>query len=148
MSDFNLACACCSITLVSATNSNIGSWRGVARSGGLSCGACGCQLRIPGAPEDAVCVGPPKVTSIDVATGPAAGGTAVTLSGHALDIGSLQVFFGETPGVNLRSVTDGSAVVDSPAHDAGVVDVSVRNQYGQRLAGGTLSAAFTYEAAP
>ena len=118
MSNFSLSCACCEVALIVATDSNLGSWRGVANGGGLVCQVCGCQLRIPGAAEDAISVGPPEITGIDVSSGSVVGGTVVTFTGHGFDLGNLRISFGDHSGVNIRSITNSNVVVDSPPSSA------------------------------
>lgn len=65
-----------------------------------------------------------SVTGLFPASGPPAGGTAVTIEGVNLDKGTPGVTFG---GVNATSVTvtNGRIVAVSPAHAAGTVDVVV-----------------------
>ena len=65
----------------------------------------------------------PTFTSLTPVVGPAAGGTAVTLTGTSLRAG-MQVPFGGVP-ATLVSVNPGgtSATVTTPAHAAGAVDV-------------------------
>jgi len=87
----------------------------------------------------------PRVTSMSVTSGPAAGGTSVTIAGAAFS-GATAVRFGAAPAarVTINSATSITAV--SPRAAAGTVDVTVTS------AGGTsaTSAAdqFTFVAAP
>jgi tripartite motif-containing protein 71 len=84
----------------------------------------------------------PVVTGISPASGPAAGGTAVTVSGSNLSSGS--VSFGSTPATS-SSCTASSCTASSPA-GSGTVNVTVTTT------GGTSATAsadqFTYQAAP
>jgi IPT/TIG domain/Galactose oxidase, central domain/Kelch motif len=84
----------------------------------------------------------PKVTKITPTTGPAAGGTTVTVTGSNLTAGTVK--FGSTPASNI-SCSAGSCSATSPA-GTGVVDVTVTT------AGGTspiiTADRFTYQAPP
>jgi hypothetical protein len=90
-------------------------------------------------------VPPPRVTSVSVTSGPAAGGTGVTVTGTGFT-GATAVTFGATPAPSFTVNGDTSITVVSPAASAGTVDVTVTT------AGGTSSASstdqFTFIAAP
>ncbi|MEU2968946.1 IPT/TIG domain-containing protein [Streptomyces ardesiacus] len=64
------------------------------------------------------------VTSITPATGPAAGGTTVTVKGTRL-AGVTAVNFGASPGTSLTRISDSELRVKSPAGEAGAVDIVV-----------------------
>jgi hypothetical protein len=87
----------------------------------------------------------PRVTSLSVTSGPAAGGTSVTITGAAFT-GATAVQFGTTPAtrVTVNSATSITAV--SPRASAGTIDVTVTS------AGGTSATnaadQFTFVAAP
>jgi len=68
----------------------------------------------------------PTATSISPSTGPAAGGTTVTITGTALS-GALAVSFGGVliPAAQFISASDTQIVVLSPAHRTGNAEVSV-----------------------
>jgi hypothetical protein len=66
----------------------------------------------------------PTVTELDPATGAAAGGTAIALTGTGLS-GAVAVLFDGVPGTALSVVSDGEVAVTSPAHSAATVDVVV-----------------------
>ena len=85
---------------------------------------------------------PPAVTAIGPSSGPAAGGTSVTVSGGGFAPGAT-VSFGTTPAgaVSVASATTITAM--APAGSAGSVDVVVTNADGQS---GRLSRAYTYVA--
>ncbi len=85
---------------------------------------------------------PPTVTSVNPASGPTAGGTAVVISGTNFLAGA-SVTFGGTPasGVAVGSANTITAV--SPPHAAGAVDVAVTNPDNQS---GLLPAGYTYQA--
>lgn len=148
--DFQITCPCCGDeVLVDVRNASLAAWQEVVANGQMvdcTCEGCGCAYN----PADAggsisqVDVSRPAIDSINVETGSVAGGTAVIITGHALDIGTLVVKFDGVQATNLRNNTGGSVTVDTPAHSAGVVDVSVENEHGQREEGGQLDDAFTY----
>jgi hypothetical protein len=82
---------------------------------------------------------PLRLTSVDPSTGPISGGTAVALTGTGFVTGAT-VTFGGTPAKDIK-VT--STKIDSvtPPHDAGKVDVEVRNPDGGTA---KMAAAFEY----
>jgi hypothetical protein len=73
----------------------------------------------------------PVVTSLDQASGPSAGGTAVTIHGQNFTgvAGQLQVFFGATA-ASVSVISDTVIVATAPAHSAGTIDVTVQTPYG------------------
>jgi hypothetical protein len=71
----------------------------------------------------------PTITSMDPATGPAAGGTWVTLSGSNLT-GVTAVMFGDMPATSFRVDGDHYVHAVAPAHAAGIVEVRVVNSNG------------------
>lgn len=72
---------------------------------------------------------PATVASIVPSTGPAAGGTVVTITGTNLD-GVADVKFGSTAGTNLKILTSGRLQVTTPAGTAGAVSVVVGDEAG------------------
>lgn len=74
------------------------------------------------------------------ATGDAAGGTEVTISGNYLD-GVTAVSFDGTPGTSLTVVSDREVKVTTPAHAAGAVNVVLTDDKGST----TVTNGFTYE---
>lgn len=82
---------------------------------------------------------PPKLSGISPATGPQAGGTAVTITGSNFNPGA-KVNFGGSAGT-VGVITKTSIAVTTPAHRAGAVDVEVVNpdNHSDILRGG-----FTY----
>ena len=86
----------------------------------------------------------PTLTALSSDVGPTGGGTTVTLTGSGLR-GGMDVRFGGTPAA-LDSVNPAgtSATVTTPAHAAGVVDVSVTTPGGSAA----LASSFTYVATP
>jgi hypothetical protein len=75
----------------------------------------------------------PTVTSVSPATGPAAGGTTVTITGTNLADAS-EVDFGGVP-ASFTVNGDGSITAVSPAGGAGAVDVTVTSDGGTSAAG-------------
>jgi hypothetical protein len=80
------------------------------------------------------------VTTVAPNTGPAAGGTALTLTGVGLT-GAIQVYLGGGLATNLVIVSDTSATVITPAATPGVVGVAV---FRPDRGGGYLEGGFTY----
>ena len=81
---------------------------------------------------------PPTLTLVAPNSGPAAGGTTVSLSGANFTAGSV-VTFGGVPGmITAQSAT--SITVTTPARAAGTVAVSVTTEFGTA----TFNNSFTY----
>src|SRR5439155_25949852 len=66
----------------------------------------------------------PAVDGVSPSFGSTAGGTSVTLTGCGFT-GATSVHFGAAAGTNVVVVSDTKITVTSPAHAAGVVDVTV-----------------------
>lgn len=79
---------------------------------------------------------PPTVASVSPATGLAAGGTAVTISGTNLT-GATGVTFGGTAATAVVVVNSSTITCTAPAHAAGTVDVVVTTPKGSSPTGGT-----------
>lgn len=86
----------------------------------------------------------PAVASVTPESGPAGGGTNVTITGTNF-AGGAGVTFGATAATNVVVVDATTITADTPAHTAGSVDVVVTNPDGQS---GALAGGFTYVAAP
>ncbi|MGW7090098.1 IPT/TIG domain-containing protein [Streptomyces sp. NPDC054871] len=82
---------------------------------------------------------PATIATISPATGPAAGGTVVTITGTNLD-GVADVKFGSTAGTNLKILSAGRLQVTTPAGAAGAVSVVVGDEAGAV----TKASGFTY----
>lgn len=82
---------------------------------------------------------PPRVDTLSPATGPAAGGTVVTIVGRFLS-GVTGVTFGGTAGTSLVLVNDNLLRVTTPAKSAGAYNVVVTNAGGPT----TKTNGFTY----
>jgi hypothetical protein len=84
----------------------------------------------------------PEITSISPGSGSAAGGTAVTISGHDFSGGS--VSFGGVPAASVTANSESQITAVSPhAHAVGPVDVSVTTTVGKTPA--VAADRFTYE---
>ncbi len=83
---------------------------------------------------------PTTVTSVSPTTGPAAGGTQVTIRGTGFRTGATVTFGGVA--ATIASVNDTSIRATALAHPTGTVDVVVTNSDG---ATATLPGAFTYQ---
>lgn len=81
----------------------------------------------------------PTIASITPATGPAAGGTVVTIRGTDLNMVTA-VTFGGTPGTAL-TVTATTAKVTAPAHAVGAVAVALSHDSGADV---TQAAGFSF----
>jgi hypothetical protein len=86
----------------------------------------------------------PTVGSVSPASGPVAGGTMVSISGSAFQMGAT-VTFGGAAATNVMVVSATQITATVPANPAGAVTVRVTNPDGQF---GTLANGYTYFAAP
>jgi IPT/TIG domain len=86
---------------------------------------------------------PPSITSISPTSGPATGGTVVTVTGVSLT-NATGVNFGGVPGTAFSVDSDTQVTVTTPPGSGGVVNVTVVTPDGDV----TLSSAFTYVLAP
>ena len=84
----------------------------------------------------------PTVTAISPATGPAGGGTPVTITGTGFLTGAT-VTFGGTSATGVTVVSATSITATAPAHAAGTVNIVVTNTDSLN---GTLSNGYTYTA--
>lgn len=82
----------------------------------------------------------PTLTAIDPATGPAAGGETVTITGDDLT-GTTGVTFGGVAATGVTVVDDNTVTAVTPAGVAGAVDVVVTDNVGSD----TLTGGYTYE---
>jgi hypothetical protein len=87
----------------------------------------------------------PLTSSLNLTSGPTAGGTQVTITGRNFSgaAGQLQVRFGATPASSLTIVSDTTLLVSTPAHAAGTVDVVVQTPYGTSTTSPAMR--FTYQ---
>jgi hypothetical protein len=86
----------------------------------------------------------PSVTGISPTSGPAAGGTAVTITGTGFVSGAT-ITIGGSAATGLAVVSSTSLTATTPAHAAGLVNVVLTNPDLQSATGTSL---FTYVAAP
>jgi len=86
----------------------------------------------------------PIVDSVSPSSGPAAGGTSVTISGTGFASGAT-VSFGGAAATNVNVVGSTTITAVTPAHASGGVNVVVTNPGGES---GTKSNGFTYSAVP
>ncbi|MSU59683.1 MAG: hypothetical protein EXS35_16210, partial [Pedosphaera sp.] len=89
-------------------------------------------------------IAPPLVTSVTPTNGPDAGGTLVTIAGSNF-VSGLTVTFGSSNAASVNFSNSTLITAVSPAHAAGVVDVTVQNPDSQTA---TATNAFTFEAPP
>ena len=89
---------------------------------------------------------PVTVTGVTPNTGPAAGGTPVTITGTNF-ISPVSVTFGGVAATNVVVVNSTTITATTPAHAAGAVDVVVTLQGICSGLSGTLPNGFTYQAA-
>jgi phosphatidylinositol-3-phosphatase len=72
----------------------------------------------------------PLISSVSPSSGPAAGGTTVTISGTGFGVGAT-VKFGTTAATNVNVVGSTTITATAPAHASGSVNVVVSNPGGQ-----------------
>jgi hypothetical protein len=83
----------------------------------------------------------PSITSINPTSGPATGGTSVTITGTHLG-DTTQVYFGATPAASFTIVSETSITAVSPAGTPGTVDITAGNATG--TSGTSPADQFTY----
>ena len=71
----------------------------------------------------------PIITGLSTNTGPASGGTYVSISGCALN-GATAVNFGTSPATSFSAVSDRLVTATSPAHASGRIDIAVTTSLG------------------
>ncbi|MGZ4712665.1 MAG: beta strand repeat-containing protein [Acidimicrobiia bacterium] len=98
-----------------------------------------------GAADQFTFIGAPTVTSVTPSSGPASGGTSVTIMGTGFT-GATAVKFGTTAAASFTVDNAGQITATAPAHAAGTVDVTVTTPGGTSATGGTDQ--FTFIAAP
>jgi hypothetical protein len=96
------------------------------------------------APQNYTYIAGPAVSSLKPISGPAAGGTVVTITGTGFDPLATVTFGGTPCSVTSRTGTTQMSVV-TPEHDAGRVSVVVTNPDGQSI---VATEKYTYVAAP
>lgn len=86
-------------------------------------------------------VAPPAITKLSAASGPALGGTRITITGKSF-IGVTKVVFGSASGSNLKVTSSTSLAITTPEHVAGSATVTVVTAYGS-----SNTSSFTFKAA-
>lgn len=86
-----------------------------------------------------ITISDPVITSLSLTSGNIAGDTTITISGSHLT-GTTAVTFGGTAGTSITVVNDTTLTVHTPAHAAGVVDVTITTPQGSQ----TSTNAYTY----
>lgn len=129
--DFIVTCECDCIggPLMTVSGASLEAWQTVIANGGIrqiTCAECGCQYDPKNNTTSIgqVDVSRPRIDSIGVITGPRAGGTSVTITGHSLSIGNLVVKFDGMAGTGVVVGDDDHATVTTPA--AAIVRVKTR----------------------
>jgi hypothetical protein len=118
---------------------------------GTSVGVTGVRMTLPAMYGGAtggfvVNVSPPTgvaITRLDTISGPSTGGQRVTISAYGLSTRCSAMFDGVS-GLGTSMTASGSLTTNTPPHDAGSVDVSVRCGGDT----GTLPKAYTYASVP
>jgi len=87
---------------------------------------------------------PPVISTVSPSSGPAVGGTAITITGSGFQ-GGATVSIGGTAATGVTVVNATQITATTPAHVAGTVNVAVTNP---DILTGTLSNGYTYVAAP
>ena len=86
-------------------------------------------------------VAPPTVSSVSPNSGPAAGGTAVTITGTNFAAGATVRLWNAKAATNVVVVNSTTITATTPTGDVGAVTVTVTNSDGQS---GSLASGFTY----
>jgi acid phosphatase len=86
----------------------------------------------------------PLISSVSPTSGPASGGTTVTISGTGFAVGAT-VSFGGTAATNVNVVGSTTITAVTPAHASGAVNVVVTNPGGQNA---TSTNGYSYATAP
>lgn len=101
--------------------------------GGVACKEDGCG-------EGSTGKSSPSISAMDPVSGPAAGGTAVTLTGTDFRTGA-SVSFGGASATDVKVVSANTVTLVTPAHAPGKVDVTLVNADGGQF---TATGAFEY----
>ena len=115
-------------TIIKSTAPIVGTFGGLPEGASLTIGSTPFTISYVGGDADdvvltAAAAAAPTVTGISPSSGPAAGGTSVTITGTGFT-GATVVDFGATPAMGLTVVNDTTITADSPA-GTGTVNVSV-----------------------
>lgn len=141
--------ASCTVT-ASASSSIAGSYSitpAAVSAQGTRAGASGSQSTVTGTAGTAatltVSVPAPTITTVAPASGPAAGGTSVVITGTSFG-GTTAVAFGGTAAASFTVDSSTQITAITPARSASTVDVAVTTPGG----GATATGAYTFVAAP
>jgi IPT/TIG domain-containing protein len=104
--------------LIVVTGGDYSAWQAAApRITNVSCPSCGCTQNPVDSGSGSIIgsdTGRPRIDSISVVTGPVAGGTSVTLTGHRLNTAGLTVSFGGVPGTGLTAQSSRNCTITTP----------------------------------
>lgn len=145
--DFSFDCLCPGCIgrgLIIATNASLSAWRLQAHNfTGITCPHCGCTQDLADGVSYIAQVdrAAPKISGLSPIQGQA--GSTVTITGHRLNYGNLVVKFGAS-NATIIDRQENMVHVTVPANVVGTFDVSVQNENGMRVEGGSLGNAFTY----
>lgn len=107
---------------------------------GFGTGCGGSSVRAPFQPT--VSATPPSVAAISPNTGSTAGSTTMKITGTGFESGATVTLGGASVKARFYSPEDGKTMyLDTPAHEAGTVDIVVTNPGGQT---GRLTGGYTY----
>lgn len=84
----------------------------------------------------------PSISDVSPNSGPAKGGTPVTISGAGFGA-SAAISFGGTPAIKVTVLSPTALIAQSPPHDVGAVDLVVQNSDGGTV---TSAGAYTFQA--
>ncbi len=123
-------------TIVQSTAPVVGTFQGLSEGASLTIGNTPFTISYAGGGGDDIVLtagtpavaAPPTVTGLSPSSGPAAGGTSVTITGIGFT-GATAVDFGTTAATDVVVVNDTTITADSPA-GSGVADVTVTTPIG------------------
>jgi len=110
-------CGCQGYYILNELQVSLDYWRSQANAGyAQNCVVCGCRFALV---DQTTQIGlsdisSPRVDTIDQKTGPLAGGTTVTLSGHRLNFATPAVTFDGVPATIIGTPTNDTLVASSP----------------------------------
>lgn len=143
----NCICAgdCSGYGLIIAVNADLNAWRQVAANfNEITCPDCGCTHKLCDGTHciDQIDTSMPRIDGLSPIQGYSS--NTATIRGHRLDFGNLIVKFGDTVATILTQ-SENLVTVMIPTNTQGqAFDVSVENENGRRILGGTLKNAFYY----
>ena len=129
------------ITAISPAASHAGPVPIVVYNRSNQGGFAGCW-QSPGCPGAFTYLADPTVTGVDPAQGPSTGGTSITVYGSGFT-SDTAVYFGSTPGQDVKVTNSGELTVVSPSGAIGTVDVEAVTAGGRSTA--SSADQFTYD---